>query len=170
MSSTLLLCAYFSFMVFFSVSDFFNFPAFQVVVIKLSSLFPYNLAIFISHSAAFPEYVFAKPLSKACAPFTVHQSWMRLHLLTYTDSAFDFLVPNTLVLLWFPPASLHFPSVLLRSSVRNSWKVNSSPISSQEKWGRAETESSLSRNLCNCGLFKEVSLMPQIENFALYLT
>lgn len=90
----------------------------KVVVIKLSSLFPYNLAIYISHSAAFPEYVFAKPLSMACAPFTVHQFWMmHLHPLVYIDSAFDFLVPNTLILLWFPAAPLHFPPVLLRSSV-----------------------------------------------------
>lgn len=114
-STLVLLCAYFPFTVFFSVSDFFNFPAFQVAVIKLSSLFPYNLAIYISHSATFPDYVFAKLLSMACAPFTVHQSWMHWHPLMYIDSAFDFLVPNTLVLLWFPAAPLHFPPVLLRS-------------------------------------------------------
>lgn len=118
-TSTLLLCAYFSFTVFFSVSDFFNFPAFQVVVIKVSSLFPNNLAIYIS-TATFPEDVIAKPLSMARAPFTVHQSWMHLCSLMSVNSAFDFLVPNPLVLLWFPAAPPYFPPVLLRSCARNS--------------------------------------------------
>lgn len=97
----------------------------KVVVIKVSSLFPNNVAIYISHSATFPEYVFAKPLSMARAPFTVHQSWMHLHSLMYIDSAFDFLVPNPLVLLWFPAALPYFPPVLLRSCARNS---NRKPI------------------------------------------
>lgn len=132
-TSTLFLCAYFSFTVFFSVSDLFNFPAFQVFVIKLSSLFPYNLAIYISHSATFPEYVFAKPLSMACAPFTVHQSWMLLYPLMYIDSAFDFLVPNTLVLLWSPAAPLKFPPVLLRSSHRKPILLQFLPKKSGEE-------------------------------------
>lgn len=169
-TSTLLLCAYFSFTVFFSVSDFFNFSCLPSCCNQTFICF---LIIwqFIFHILQLSQNMCLLNLFPWPVLLSLFTSfgWCTciLSCISIVLSIFSFQI------LLFCSGSLLLHSTSLQSyseAVLNSQKVNPPPISFQGKWGRAETESSLSRNLCNCGLFKKMSLRPQIENLALYLT